>query len=933
MRTAISLPGLLLLLPLLAVLAAGLPSAAADSDLIPEGLLCEYQVNPLGLDTLAPRLSWRLPPGPRGRAQRAYQILVASSPELLRKGQGDLWDTGRVVSPQQVLVPYAGAPLGSRRRCYWQVRVWDEAGRRSGWSLPARWSQGLLERGDWTGRYIGQAPPPGAPEGRPLPFPWLRKRFTLSGNVREATAYVNPLGYYELYVNGRKVDDHVLSPVPSDFSRRSIFVTHDIAPYLRPGENCVALWLGRGWYVRGHAGVIHDGPLVRAQLEIDLEDTRGPASRVTVATDGTWKLRRSPLSPLGRGLAFGDYGGERVEAALDLPNWNSTELDDSAWENAAEFEPPAVTVAAQNVEPNRIIQSWRAVRVTQPAPGEYQLDMGRNLVGWLELALPDDLAAGSVVRLDYSDGAQRGGMLATHNQYDEYVARGGGGESFRSRFNYHGFRYVRIRGLPRAPKPEHAVGHLIHTAYGNAGSFECSDPLLNRIHELMTYTYRCLTLGGYVVDCPTRERLGYGGDAGTSMETGMYNFAVGALYNRWGADWRAAQHPETGDLPFTAPHYQDRGGGGPMWSGFVVTLPWQQYLHYGDRGALAAFYPTIQRWLDYLGRGARDHLLEGHSSYAILLPEWTFLGDWLAPRPAGGGPRGRGSLDSIRFINSCHYLLQLQLASRIAGVLGKHEDAERYARAASAVRTALHARYFNPDSSTYATGEQPYLAFPLLIGAVPEEHRPAVQRKLEETIRVVDDGHINAGMHGTYFLLKYLTAADRSDLVHLMLTRTTFPSWGYMLAQGATTSWESWSGGGSHIHDTLISAGGWFYEGLAGIRPDERSPGFRHFTVRPAVVGDLSFVRARHLSPYGEIESSWRARRAPGGTLRELHLEVTVPPGSLATVHVRAVGPEQVREGDVPALQAPGVRFIGMSGGHAMFRVPSGTYRFTSTLG
>ena len=356
-----------------------------------------------------------------------------------------------------------------------------------------------------------------------------------------AVAYVNALGYYELYLEGRKVDDHVLSPAVSDYSKRNLYVAHEVAEYLVPGKNVIALWLGRGWYVRGHPGVIHDGPLVRAQLDISMGD--GRTSRVV--TDGTWKLRESPLTPLGRGTAFGDYGGERYDSRRDLPDWNAVGLDDSDWQAAALFEPPEVLTAAQMVEPNRVVETIQAVRVEPYSEGTWLVDMGKASTGWLEIRLPA-IAKGATVKLEYSDQAEpdkpapstpaawgppvprfwgpppaavatgqggvrssagaapspagRGGnptvLPNTANQRDEVVGNGAP-LVFRSRFNYHGFRYVRVIGTDAAPAVSDATGHLIRAAYERAGDFTSSNDLLNQIYQMTTRTYEALTLGGY----------------------------------------------------------------------------------------------------------------------------------------------------------------------------------------------------------------------------------------------------------------------------------------------------------------------------------------------------------------------------------------------------------------------------------------------------
>jgi alpha-L-rhamnosidase len=548
------------------------------------------------------------------------------------------------------------------------------------------------------------------------------------------------------------------------------------------------------------------------------------------------------------------------------------------------------------VEPNRVMEAIKAARVEPYLPDGWVIDMGRDFTGWLELKLPP-VPSGAVVKLEYSDQMEpdkpapgtaatsnasswdHGGNPAafpnTFNQRDEIV---GNGEAltFRSRFNYHGFRYVRVTGIQAPPNVADANGLLIRTAYERAGEFTSSNSLLNRIYQMTTRTYEALTLGGYVVDCPTRERLGYGGDAGTSMETGMFNFATGGLYNRWLANWRDAQDA-SGSLPHTAPNYPNQGGGGPMWGGFVATLPWQMYLQYGDKGVLETNYPTIRKWLHYLASETTGGLLLDHKSHAMAMQTWNFLGDWLTPKGSfrGTSPDPRPA----QLVNSAHYLYQLQTASKIAAALGKEEDASAFRARGTAVAQAIHEHFYDPADSSYGNGDSFQEAFPLLTGAVPAELRGRVAQTLEDTIRRRNGGHLDTGMHGTYFLLKYLMETGRNDLIYGMTNTEEYPGWGYMLANGATTSWEGWTGQ-SHIHDTLISIGAWFIEGVAGIRSDGVSPGFQHFVIAPAVGGGLTFAKARYHSIRGDIVSDWRIENG------KFELQVTVPPGSTATVYL-----------------------------------------------
>ncbi len=877
-------------------------------------LRCEYLQNPLGIDVVQPRLSWVISSFERGQKQTAYQVLVAGSEEELAKGKAGLWNSGKVKSGESRHVEYGGKKLDSKMSCWWKVRVWDKDGVASDWSRPAMWSMGLLADADWAGaKWIG-----GDWTGEPAPaLPWLCKEVAITGKPRRATAYVCALGYYELYINGRKVDDQVLSPAVSDFSKRAYYITHDVTDYLVDGKNCIGLWLGRGWYVKGHPGVVHTGPLVRTT--IDVEDASG--NLVAIVTDESWKAKQSPIKPIGRGTAFGDYGGEQYDARLESADWNKTGVDRAGWGQAKAFTPQHKMLSAQMVQPNRIIQTIVPVGAVEVNDGVYEVDMGKNYGGWFEITFDGKYDRGDEIKMEYGDQHGRDGGLRTFNQRDIYIARGEGTEDFRTRHNYHAFRWVRITGLKAKPSLEKIKGYLIRTDYGSPSSFECSNELLNRIYNTTVWTYQCLTLGGYVVDCPTRERLGYGGDAGTSLETAMFNFDMAALYTKWLGNWRDAQI-KSGDLPYTAPAYQDQGGGGPMWSGFVVALPWQLYLHYGDKRILEVSYPTIQNWLGFLDTKTRDGILEPYISYGIKMPEWNFLGDWVPP-DGNGYSRVKGRVDepSTKFFNNCYYVYNLQLASKIAGVLGKSADASVYEKKAEALQKALHEKFFNASDVTYANGEQPYLALAILMGVAPDDMQGRVMQNLENDILVRREGHLNSGMHGTYFLLKLLMNKYRNDLVFEMANKKTYPGWGYMLENGATTIWEGWRGG-SHIHDTLISIGSWFIQGAGGIRIDESKPGFEHVIIRPGIVGDLKWARTQYQSMAGAIATDWKV---DGDTVR---LDVTIPANSTATVYVPTSYYGSVTESGRPAAEADGVKFVRTEYGSAVYEIGSGRYSF-----
>jgi alpha-L-rhamnosidase len=766
---------------------------------------------------------------------------------------------------------------------------------------------------DWHGDWIG-ADWMANNEG---PLPLLRRTLALPERPVSAMAYVCALGYYELHVNGERIGDDVLSPAVSDYGKRGLYLTHDLTPFLTVGENCLGLWLGRGWSTAMLRQANTAGPVVKAQVELTFAD----GSTQMLVTDSDWKAHPSHVTPLGGG-ASGDYGGEHVDAAAETVDWSSPELDDSDWEPATVHNPPTPLITAQMMETNRLLDVIRPVGV-EALEDRYVVDMGRNYTGWFELQMPDELAADTQVHIEYADKRWPHGGFQTYRQRDTYVARGGGGEAFCNRFNYHAFRWAIVSGLPRAPRLEEISGRLVTTNCEPAASFTSDHQLLNTIYDTVVWTHRCVNLGGYTVDCPHRERLGYGGDSGTSMESAMLNLRSGPFYAKWAADWRDAQ-VENGDLPYTVPHSQVAGGG-PVWSGFCITMPWQAYVSYGDRRVLELGWPVMRKWLAFVETKMADGILQPYVGIGYVNAEWSFLGDWVPPgRSQGAG--GRVDDRSTLFFNNCYLVHCLQLAAKIGNVLGETADAERYAAQAEALADILHERFFNDDGETYANGEQTYLAMPLLFGITPEPHRERVMAALEKDIVVTRQGHLNTGMHGNYYMARLLIDERRNDLMTLMSTQETYPSYGYMIRNGATTIWEEWNGDNSRIHNTMISVGMWFIAGLGGIRADEAHPGFKHFTAAPGVESGLGHVSVTHRSPYGLISSAWTREG------NALTYDLQVPPNSTATVILPATGTGAVLEDGELVTDRPGVSNPAFTDGLFRCDAASGRYRFETQV-
>ena len=869
-------------------------------------LRCEYLENPLGIDMQRPRLSWIINSNQPLQRQTAYQILVSSGKELLEQKKGDLWNSGKIASEKSINIPYSGKSLKSGTQCFWKVRIWDKDGKISQFSEPAYWTMGLLSPNDWKARWIAMDKQNGDCE-----FPQLRKTFVLTDTPSEAAVYVNALGYYELFINGEKVDDHVLSPAVSQYTHRSFYLTHEVTKYLKKGKNCIALWLGQGWYSMGLPGVEHDGPVVRAQLELKI----GSDKKITIGTDTTWKCLPSPISRIGKWRA-NHFGGECYDARKEIRDWNKAEFDDSQWNNVINVNIHEHTVCAQMVQPNRIIKTIKPKDIKACGENSWLIDFGTNLTGWFDIRLPLKTKAGQKVVFQYFDRIE-GRQMSGFSQKDEYICRGSGNERFCSRFNYHGFRYVIISGLENPPPKNSFSAYLIATDFSPASSFSCSNDLLNNVHDMIAYTLRCLSLGGYIVDCPHIERLGYGGDGQASTETALMMYGMGPLYKGWLAHWRDCQRPD-GSMPHTAPNPY-RAGGGPYWCGFIIPASWYAYVQYGDIQFLEENYCAMQKWLGFVESHCKDDILDKWPDTDYRT--W-YLGDWAVPKGTD-----QNHWPSIQLTNNCFRIYCYDLMTKIAMVLDKTDDAKQYKAKVDSLRPVVHKKFYDPGNVTYADGDQLDLAFPLLVGAVPENQKSRILKKLEYDILVKSKGHLGVGLVGLPILIKQLMAANQNDLIFTFVNTDTYPGWGYMLKNGATTTWEEWDSKRSHIHNCYNAIGVWFYNGLAGIRPDPDSSGFKHFVIRPAIVGDLTWVKAKYISMYGPIESNWKINK------NQLVLKVTVPTNTSSTVYVPATDANMVKayckqseEKILPTLkQLQGNRYV-------VFKVQSGEYTFTTPL-
>jgi alpha-L-rhamnosidase len=879
-------------------------AAPALATMKPINLKCEYLTDPVGIDILKPRLSWALESDKRGEKQTAYQILVASSGDNLRKNRGDLWDSGKVASRESLHIPYAGAPLKSAMRCLWKVRVWDTTDTPTEFTA-ASWEMGLLDKSDWHGKWISRTD-----DKEYHPAPMLRHTFELKGKVKQARVYICGLGYYELHLNGKKVGDRLRDPGYTRFDRRALYATYDVTKQLKEGGNAVGVMLGTGWYnVHTKAVWYFDkapwraAPKVLVELRVEYADGRTE----TIAGDTTWKTSTGPI------VYDSIYGGETHDARQEKPGWDTASYDDHDWQAAIEVAPPGGVISAQMNPPIRTKETIKPVKVTEVKPGVYVYDLGQNFAGHARLTASGP--AGSQITLRYAEKINKDGSLDPSNinvhlvktdppqrfQTDKFILKGQGRETFEPVFTYHGFQYVEVTGYPGKPSLDSLRGIVAHSDIPVTGAFECSNPLLNRIQQATLWSYQS-NLQSIPTDCPQREKNGWTGDAHLAAEQGLFNFLPAGVYNKWVMDLDDEQR-ETGELPGIVPTsgWGYEWGNGPAWDSAFLLIPWYMYQYYGDTRILTGHYPGMKRYVDYLTTKSNNGIVS------------IGLGDWVPYKTE----------TPVEVTSTAYYYRDALIVSQTASLLGNQADARKYADLAASIKKAFNAKFFNPANGTYSNAGQTALSCALYQGMVSAQDRPVV---LANLVKAVDknNGHIDTGILGAKYLLNTLTDNGRADVAFQVASQKDMPGWGWWLEQGATTLWESWGGTDSRNHIMFGDISAWFYKTLAGINPDPTAPGFGHFIVKPHPVGGLTYAKGWYNSLRGEIFSDWKIENGA------FNLRVEIPANTSATVYVPALDSTKVTEDGLLASDAEGVQFLRMEEGYAVYEVGSGKYRFVS---
>lgn len=842
---------------------------------------CESKSNPVGIDVTAPALSWQLASRQSNVMQAAYHILVADDSLLLAKNMGNTWDSRKVLSSASIQVLYGGSQLQSTRKYYWKVKIWDNRGNVSAWSTIGTWRMGLLTIADWNGaswiayekihdtaiivpHAHGNGKRAWGPRRNVLPL--LRKTFSVSKEVKHATAYLSGLGHFEFSVNGRKAGDHFLDPGWTDYKKKALYVAFDVTGQLRNGDNAMGIILGNGFYYipgqryRKMTGA-YGQPKAIVRLFIEYRD----GSHQDIISDDSWLTAPSPI------IFSSIFGGEDYDAGREQMHWNEASFNASGWQNALKVDGPP-SINAQLTEPVKVMETFEAKKYTRLRPGVVVVDLGQNFSG-----IPSVIVngrKGDTVRIYPAELVNEDGSAnqrATGSPaYFTYILKGRGDESWQPRFTYTGFRYLEIRSIRPGdttsfPSLLSVKGLHIRNATGFTGSFVCSNDLFNRTYTLIDWAIKSNSVSLFT-DCPHREKLGWLEQTYLMGSSVHFGYDIELLNRKMIDDMYHAQHAD-GKIPEIAPEYTaftppfDES---PEWGSASIILPWYQYQWYGDIRTLSQAYEMMKRYADYLQSKATDNILT-HG-----------LGDWF---DLGPNRPGLSQMTRMGVTGTATYYYDLGILSKAARLLNKEKDAREFEQRASAVKSSFNKRFFDPAKGHYDSASQAANAMALFVGLVDSSNKSSVLHALVGDIRA-RNASLTAGDIGFRYVLRALEAAGRSDVIFEMNNRDDVPGYGYQLRHGATALTESWQALPivSNNHFMLGHLMEWFYSGLAGIVQKENSIAYRNLEIRPQPVGDIRFAKASYMTPYGIVESFWKKNG------KKFELQVTIPPNSNAEI-------------------------------------------------
>ncbi|WP_299062786.1 family 78 glycoside hydrolase catalytic domain [uncultured Polaribacter sp.] len=903
-------------------------------------LKIEYKTNPLGIDNTSPRFSWKLieENQVRGQKQTAFQILVASSLDNLNNDNGDMWNSEKLQTNQSVNNTYQGKPLQSTKQYFWKVKVWDKDGNASKWSETANFSMGLLQQSDWKGDWILKL------DQKKTDYNWYRKNFKLDENPTSAFVFVGSFGYHELYVNGEKITQNVMNPVSSYMKKRIPYLTYNVADKLKKGDNVIAIWHAAGWSRWRRIREYRNIPFVfKAQAEIIVG-----GKNVSLKTDTTWKTKKSHSE------YYGDwdilrFGGETIDDRKREDNWNTTDYDDSSWMNAsiynpnilnaeipegnnisfalnsikdrevrALYQPIKAKLSAQMVEPQVKFKKINPIAIDKNDNGTFRVDMGENYTGFFEMDLYKGVAGDSIL-FEISDRLE---VESNWKQKSKYIYGKSGKGKFKNRFNVGAGRWITIYGLKYKPKLEDIKGYVVTNNRKQISSFTSSNNQLNKIYQTNLNTYLANTLDGILVDCPHRERRGWGEVTVAAMYgDALPNFESGAYMDQYLQYTRDAQFPDgriravinEEDRPFL------------MWKANNPLTVWETYRMLGDKKVLEDNYKSMQKWMTWLYENSNFETGGALKAGKQGLREFPGLGDWCTPR--GNFWTSSNSPEALHF-NNCLYAFMLDNAVKISKTLGKNEDVKLFENRLEVQRAATHKLFYNQETSKYVNGQQVDQAFALIAGIMPVSEKQKVEDILVDNV-LYKFPYYDTGSSGQALYTRYFTeVGERMDLIYELLQDKHHPSYGYFLEQGKTVWPERWSAtGNSQIHTCYTGIGGYFIKGFGGIRPNPEKLGMQNMLIKPALVGNLTFANTSYTSMYGDVVVNWK-KEDKGATFY-----IEIPINTTAKIYLPATQKEDITEHGIAIKNTKGIQYIGSEknaavGNYIILNVASGVYNF-----
>ena len=893
------------------------------------GLKVQSIVNPTGIDDKVPRFSWQWQSDTRGASQTGYRIMVASSVENLKRDKGDVWDTGIIKGAEQLYVNYQGKPLTSGTTYYWKVKVWDNQKKQSPWSGIETFTTGILDLSQWKAKWITYDSTKNTTQ------PIFRKSFNSAKRIKKALVHVSGLGYYELYLNGTKIGDHVLDPGQTNYEDYAFYATYDVTEDLKK-ENVIGLMLGDGWYnqnrIWGPKGFSYGNPLLICQLDIEYAD----GSKLQVVSDENWQWTNGPV------ISSNVYAGEVYDAQKEIANWSSDSRAKGDWMAvvAAAVHPPKLI--AQNLPPIKRMMELPAKSVRKAAEGTYIFDFGQNFAGWTKLTV--NAPAGTKITIRTAEEIDKEGLLYTAStgvyatkveQTEVYTCKGGGTEVWEPRFTYHGFRFAEVTGLPFAPGPELLKGIVVYSSVEEEGNFLCSDDQMNRLHLLARWTL-ISNLHGVPTDCPAREKCGWLGDAHAMVTFGIYNYgmenfwikylydirstgrdeAKGSIYKSW-----RKQEPRVkpAGIPYMiAPGKRLGGTASPDWGTALVQVPWNLWLYYGNSSVLKEFYPDMKRWVNYVDELSDDNIID----YG--------LGDWCPPGMIVP------TQIPVKVSSTAFHYLDITIMEQVAALLGNKEDAKFFKERGTAVKEAFIRHFYDREKKSY--GSQTANSIALEFGLVPDGEEKAVSDDIARDSKEKTDGFLSTGIFGISRVFGALSHYGNEQTAYDILTKKGYNSFGYMFSQyDATTLWEilpvdsfylkladKWKDR-SHSHPMQGGYDKWYYENVLGICPDALVPGFKQITLEPEMMGLLKWAKGEYKSGYGVIKSDWEIDG------KHFKWKISIPANTTAKIYIPAEE-KTVMEGDKPAMNGNGIKFLKNENGKAIFLLGSGDYSLSAIL-